>query len=146
MKLLDIGEVAKRSGLQPSALRHYEDAGLISAVTRHGLRRQFDPQVLMQLKLIAMGKSAGFTLDQIAGMFGGDGLQLPRSAMHQRADDIDRQIRELTTLGILLRHVAQCRAPSHLECPTFRRLMELAGRRARRRARVKRRGRSPPAS
>ena len=60
MKLLDIGEVAAKSGLQPSALRHYEEAGLIAPVARHGLRRQFEPQVLMQLKLIAMGKSAGF--------------------------------------------------------------------------------------
>jgi DNA-binding transcriptional MerR regulator len=130
MKLLDIGEVAAKSGLQPSALRHYEEAGLISPVARHGLRRQFEPLVLMQLKLIAMGKSAGFSLEAIAGMFGRDGLQLPRPAMHQRADEIDRQIRELTSLSILLRHVADCRAPSHLQCPTFRRLMDLAARRA----------------
>lgn len=133
MKLLDIGEVAEKSGLQPSALRHYEEAGLIAPVARHGLRRQFEPLVLMQLKLIAMGKAAGFSLGEIAGMFGRDGLQLPRPAMHQRADEIDRQVRELTTLSILLRHVAECRAPSHLECPTFRRLMDLAARRSNRR-------------
>lgn len=146
MKLLDIGEVSEKSGLQPSALRHYEEAGLISPVTRHGLRRQFDPQVMMQLKLIAMGKAAGFSLEDIAGMFGRDGLQLPRPAMHQRADEIDRQIRELTTLSILLRHVAECRAASHLECPTFRRLMDLAGKRAARRARTKSRRRTPSRS
>ena len=79
MKLLDIGEVASKSGLQPSALRHYEEAGLIAPVTRHGLRRQFEPQALIQLKLIAMGKSAGFSLEDIAGMFGRDGLQIPRA-------------------------------------------------------------------
>lgn len=134
MKLLDIGEVAAQSGVKPSALRHYEEAGLIAPVSRHGLRRQYEPLVLLQLKLIAMGKSAGFSLESIAGMFGPSGLQLPRPAMHQRADEIDRQIRELTTLSNLLRHVAQCRAPSHLECPTFRRLMDLAGKRAKRKS------------
>lgn len=133
MKLLDIAEVAKMSGVQPSALRFYEEAGLIAPVARHGLRRQYDRDVLLQLKLIAMGKSAGFSLEDIAGMFGRDGLQLPRPAMHKRADEIDNQVRELTSLSILLRHVAECRAPSHLECPTFRRLMELAGKRAARR-------------
>lgn len=133
MKLLDIGEVATRSGVQPSALRFYEEAGLIAPASRHGLRRQYDKDVLRQLKLIAMGKTAGFSLEDIARMFGRDGLQLPRPAMHQRADEIDRQIRELTTLSILLRHVAECRAPSHMECPTFRRLMDLAGKRAARR-------------
>ena len=137
MKLLDIAEVAAKSGVQPSALRFYEEAGLIAPVARHGLRRQYDRDVLMQLKLIAMGKSAGFSLEDIAGMFGRDGLQLPRPVMHQRADEIDRQVRELTSLSILLRHVAECRAPSHLECPTFRRLMDLAGKRAARRKSTK---------
>ena len=141
MKLLDIGEVASKSGVQPSALRFYEEAGLIAPATRHGLRRQYDPEVLRQLKLIAMGKSAGFSLEAIAGMFGRDGLQLPRPAMHKRADEIDRQIRELTTLSILLRHVAECRAASHLECPAFRRLMDLAGKRAARRKVLNRPGR-----
>jgi DNA-binding transcriptional MerR regulator len=140
MKFLDIGEVASKSGVRPSALRYYEEQGLISSMSRHGLRRQFDPLVLVQLKLIAMGKAAGFSLDEIAGMFGRNGLpELSRAAMHQRADEIDRQIRELTILGSLLRHVADCRAPSHLECPTFRRLMDVAGKRARRLGKVKKR-------
>lgn len=130
MKFLDIGEVAAHSGLKPSALRHYEEAGLITSVTRHGLRRQFPPEVLLQLKLIAMGKSAGFTLGEIAGMFGSNGApDLPRDVLRDRANQIDRQIHELTALRDTLRHVADCPAPSHMECPTFRRLVDLAGKR-----------------
>lgn len=131
MKILDIGEVASRSGVSPSALRYYEEAGLIASVSRHGLRRQFPPEVLLQLKLIAMGKSAGFSLGQIAGMFGVNGLpDPPRDVLHQKADAIDRQIHELTALRDTLRHVADCPAPSHMECPTFRRLLDVAGKRA----------------
>ncbi|MCR5857938.1 helix-turn-helix domain-containing protein [Mesorhizobium sp. J428] len=134
MKFLDIGEVAARSGIKPSALRYYEEAGLISSVSRHGLRRQFPPEVLLQLKLIAMGKSAGFSLDEIAGMFGSNGMpELPRDVLHQKAAEIDRQIHELTALRATLRHVADCRAPSHMECPTFRRLVDVAGKRGGRR-------------
>lgn len=134
MKFLDIGEVSSRSGVAPSALRYYEQAGLIASVTRHGLRRQFPPEVLLQLKLIAMGKSAGFSLDEIAGMFGTDGLPaLKRAALHERADEIDHRIKELTALRDTLRHVADCPAPTHMACPTFRRLVDLAGRRASRR-------------
>lgn len=130
MKFLDIGEVATRSGIKPSALRYYEEAGLISSVSRHGLRRQFPPEVLLQLKLIAMGKSAGFSLDEIAGMFGRNGMpDLPRDVMHAKADEIDRQLHQLTALRDTLRHVADCPAPSHMECPTFRRLVDLAGKR-----------------
>ncbi len=135
MKFLDIGEVAAASGVAPSALRYYEEVGLIASVSRHGLRRQFPPEVLLQLKLIAMGRSAGFSLDEIAGMFGRNGVpELPRDVLHQKADDLDRQIQELTALRDTLRHVADCPAPSHMECPTFRRLVDVAGKRGRRRA------------
>lgn len=130
MKFLDIGEVSAKSGIKPSALRYYEETGLISSVSRHGLRRQFPPEVLLQLKLIAMGKSAGFSLDEIAGMFGRNGMpDLPRGVLHEKADEIDRQIHELTALRDTLRHVADCPAPSHMECPTFRRLVDVAGKR-----------------
>ncbi|GAB3785356.1 helix-turn-helix domain-containing protein [Dyella agri] len=131
MRYLDIGAVSARSGIKPSALRHYEAVGLIASVSRHGLRRQFLPEVLLQLKLVSMGKSAGFSLEEIAGMFGKNGLpDLPRAALHQKADEIDRQIRELMALRNTLRHVADCSAPSHMECPTFRRLVNVAGRRS----------------
>ena len=131
MKFLDIGEVSAKSGIKPSALRHYEAVGLISSPSRHGLRRQFPPEVLLELKLISMGKSAGFSLEEIARMFGGNGLpDLPRVALHQKAGEIDRQIQELTALRNTLRHVADCPAPSHMECPTFRRLVDVAGKRS----------------
>ena len=130
MKFLDIGEVAARSGIRPSALRYYEETGLICSVSRHGLRRQFPPEVLLQLKLIAMGKSAGFSLDEIAAMFGRNGMpNLQRDVLHKKAADIDRQIHELSALRDTLRYVADCPAPSHLECPTFRRLVDVAGKR-----------------
>ena len=129
MKILDIGDVSEQSGIPPSTLRYYEEIGLISSVGRHGLRRQYEPQTLLQLSLIALGKSAGFSLEDIAGMFGKDGQpDLPRAELHARADELDRQIRNLTTLRNALRHVADCPAPSHMECPTFRRLVRLAGR------------------
>jgi len=132
MKFLDIGEVSAKSGIKPSALRYYEKSGLISSVSRHGLRRQFPPEVLLQLKLISMGKSAGFSLEEIAGMFGRNGMpDLPRAVLRQKADEIDRQIHELTMLRDTLRHVADCPAPSHMECPTFRRLLDVAGKRGR---------------
>ncbi|MDF3606701.1 helix-turn-helix domain-containing protein [Paracoccus sp. DMF-8] len=130
MKFLDIGEVSESSGIRPSALRYYEEIGLISSISRHGLRRQFPPEVLLQLKLVAMGKAAGFSLEDISRMFGQNGApNLPRAVLHEKADDLDRQIRQLMALRDTLRHVADCPAPSHMECPTFRRLVDVAGKR-----------------
>ncbi|OMQ24547.1 helix-turn-helix domain-containing protein [Serratia oryzae] len=130
MKILDIGEVAQQSGVSPSTLRYYEEIGLIASVGRNGLRRQFKTDVLLRLSLIALGKSAGFSLVEIASMFGKDGLpDLPRGSLHVRADELERQICNLTVLKNALRHVADCPAPSHLECPTFQRLLATASHR-----------------
>ena len=139
MRFLDIGEVSERAGIRPSALRYYEEIGLIASTGRNGLRRQFPPEVLLQLKLVAMGKAAGFSLDEISGMFRRDGEpDLPRAVLHEKANELDRHIREMTALRDTLRHVADCPAPSHMECATFRRLVDAAGRRSRRQARAAR--------
>ena len=130
MKTLDIRDVSARSGLPPSTLRYYEEIGLISPAGRQGQRRQYEPETVMRLSLIALGKTAGFSLEEIAGMIGQDGQpDIPRAELHARADGIDRQIRDLTALSNAVRHVADCPAPSHMECPTFRRLLRVASRR-----------------
>lgn len=127
MNLLDIGEVSAKSGVKPSALRYYEEVGLIASVSRHGLRRQFPPEVLLQLKFIAMGKSSGFSLEEIAGMFGKGGVpDVPRAEFRQKAEELDRRIAELTAMRDTLHHVADCPAPSHMECSSFKRLLGIA--------------------
>jgi DNA-binding transcriptional MerR regulator len=127
MRYLDIAAVAQQSGVPASALRYYEEKGLIASVGRRGLRRLFDASVLERLALIALGQSAGFSLDEIAGMFTPDGRpRIDRKALATRADELDRTIRQLSSMRDGLRHASVCPAPSHLECPSFRRLMRAA--------------------
>ena len=128
MRNLDIAEVALRSGVAASALRFYEEKGLIASVGRRGLRRLFDPGVLDRLAFIALGGSAGFSLDEIARMFAPDGrLRIDRQMLAAKSEELDRTIRELSAMRDGLRHAAACPAPSHMECPTFRRLLRGAG-------------------
>jgi hypothetical protein len=88
---------------------------------------------VLQLTLISMGKTAGFSLSEIARMFGKDGMpNFPRAKFREKANELDQQIRRMTALRDTLRHVAACSAPSHLECPTFKRLISVAGKRSRR--------------
>lgn len=127
MQAMDIAEVVQRTGVPASTLRFYEQKGLIASTGRRGLRRLFDAGVLERLALIALGRAAGFSLDEIAGMFGVDGQpRIDRQRLLARADDIDRTMRELGALRDGLRHAAACRAPSHMECPTFRRILRAA--------------------
>lgn len=124
---IDIGEVAQRSGMAPSALRYYEEKGLIAPIGRNGLRRVFDEAVLEKLALVALGRAAGFSLGEIGAMFAPDGrLDIDRHALLEKADGLDRTIRRLTAMRDGLRHAAVCKAPSHLECPRFRRILHAA--------------------
>jgi DNA-binding transcriptional MerR regulator len=127
MAEMDIAEVARRAGVPASTLRFYEEKGLIASSGRRGLRRQYDPGVLERLALIALGRTAGFSLDEIARMFAPDGQpRIDRQMLAAKAEELDRKIRELGVLRDSLRHAADCPAPSHMECPTFRRLLKAA--------------------
>ena len=131
MKDLDIAEVAQRSGVPASTLRYYEERGLIASIGRRGLRRLFDPGVLERLALIALGRAAGFSLTEIALMFAPDGEpRIDRMMLAAKADELDQAIRKLAALRDGLRHAAACPAPSHMECPTFRRILRTAAGRA----------------
>lgn len=124
---MDITEVAQRSGVPASTLRYYEEKGLLASIGRRGLRRLFAPDVLDRLALIALGRSAGFSLDEIGRMFAPDGQpQIDRQLLLEKAEDLDRTIRKLGAMRDGLRHAAACPAPSHMECPTFRRLLGIA--------------------
>lgn len=124
MRALDISEVAQRSGVPASTLRFYEQKGLINSSGRRGLRRLFDPGVLERLALIALGSAAGFSLDEIARMFAPDGRpRIDRHMLAAKAKELDATIRKLSAMRDGLRHAAACPAPSHMECPTFRRLL-----------------------
>jgi DNA-binding transcriptional MerR regulator len=121
---LDINEVAARSGFPASALRFYEQKGLIKSVGRRGLRRLFDGGVLERLALIRLAAAAGFSLDDIATMFAPDGRpHIDREMLAAKAEELDGTIRKLSAMRDGLRHAAACPAPSHMECPTFRRLL-----------------------
>lgn len=129
MRDLDISEVAKRSGVPASTLRYYEERGLIASIGRRGLRRLFDPGVLERLDLIALGRTAGFSLDEIAPMIRPDDApRIDRERLSEQADKLDAMIRILATLRDGLRHAADCPEPDQLQCPKFRRILRLNAR------------------
>ena len=124
---LDIGEVARRTGLPVSTLRYYEEKGLIAATGRHGLRRRFAPDVVERLALITLGRTAGFSLAEMARVFPPAGHpHIDRRMLTAKAEELDETIGRLTALRDGLRHAAACPAPTHLECPSFQAFLQSA--------------------
>jgi hypothetical protein len=54
------------------------------------------------------------------------GLKVDRAVLSKKAEQIDALIKQLRAVSRGLRHAATCSAPSHAECPTFRRLLAAA--------------------
>ncbi|MFI8826793.1 MerR family transcriptional regulator [Streptomyces sp. NPDC053431] len=118
--LLDIAEVAERSGLAPSALRFYEKKGLISPDGRNGLRRTYRPEVLQRLALVTCARSAGLSIAEIERFLVARPSDAElRARMTVRADDLDEQIGRLTRLRDSLRHAAVCDHEPIVDCPDF---------------------------
>ncbi|PJI98583.1 DNA-binding transcriptional MerR regulator [Acidovorax sp. 69] len=124
---MDIAEVARRSGLRASTLRYYEEKGLVHSVGAPGERRRFAPGVLDQLALIALGQSAGLSLDDIRSMFLASGEpNIDRQLLSAKADELDAMVKRLKAMSNGLRHAAACPAESHAQCPSFQRLLKAA--------------------
>ncbi|MFE9819054.1 MerR family transcriptional regulator [Streptomyces sp. NPDC005773] len=121
-QLLDIADVARCSGLAPSALRFYERKGLVAPAGRNGLRRTYHPDVLARLALITCARGAGLSVAEIGRFL----MAQPsdpdlRTRMAARARDLDEQVGRLTRLRDSLRHAAVCDHEPIVDCPDFKR-------------------------
>ena len=124
-----IEQVAARTGLTKRTLRYYEEIGLLPPPTRtEGGYRLYSEADVQQLERIKRLKDLlGFSLAEIARMFSPNGRpRIDRKMLAQKARDLDGTIRKLIAMRNGLRHAAVCPAPSHMECPTFRRLVRAA--------------------
>ncbi|WP_370963632.1 MerR family transcriptional regulator [Amycolatopsis sp. cg9] len=121
MQLLDIAEVAERTGLAPSALRFYEKRGLVEPAGRNGLRRTYHPDVLQRLELVACARGAGFTIAEIARFLVATPTDAAlRERMARKAAELDESIDRLTRMRDSLRHAATCEHVPLVECPDFK--------------------------
>ena len=120
-ELLDIGEVAVRTGMAPSTLRYYEREGIVaSAQQRKGLRRQYRPEVLETLAVVALCQQAGFSLSEIKALLATGGERSWKTIAARKRDELRGQIRHLVALADYLDHALGCPSPNLFDCEHFR--------------------------
>ncbi|HEV8630053.1 MAG TPA: redox-sensitive transcriptional activator SoxR [Thermoanaerobaculia bacterium] len=120
--LLTIGEVARRSGVAASALRFYEERGLIASQRPGAGHRRYPRAVLRRIAFIVFAQRLGLTLDEI----GGELARLPASGSPSRRDwsrlsaawaaRIDQRIAELVRLKAGLTECIGCGCLSLARC------------------------------
>ncbi len=80
--LMTVGELSRRSGLAPSALRFYERQGLLTATRTSGGQRRYERHVLRRLAFIRAATAVGLSLDDVAQAL----ASLPDSRTPTKAD------------------------------------------------------------
>jgi MerR family redox-sensitive transcriptional activator SoxR len=120
--LLTISEVAKRSGVAASALRFYEDRGLIRSERAGSGHRRYPRAVLRRIAFIVFAQKMGLTLDEV----GRELSKLPQNRVPERADwaklsgswtrRIDQHIAELQRLRLGLTQCIGCGCLSLEQC------------------------------
>ena len=96
MPPLYISEAARQVGLRPSALRYYEQIGLLPPALRMGKQRRYDTTALYRLAIIQRARRLGFTLDEIRQLFFGFGNVMRASERWQKLSQ--RKLAELDNL------------------------------------------------
>lgn len=115
---LTIGEVSHRAGVAQTALRYYEQVGLLPAPERVGGRRRYQESILLRLEVIRACKAAGFALEEITVLMGDDlpGKPVARALAEAKLSEIDAQMETLERAKEIIRWGMSCECPSMDNC------------------------------
>jgi MerR family transcriptional regulator, redox-sensitive transcriptional activator SoxR len=112
MSQLSISEVARQVGLRPSAIRYYEQIGILFPAQRISGQRRYDQAVLYRLVVIQRARQIGFTLDEIRQLFFGFRKLTPASERwkklsRRKLDELELLMGQIRTMQQLLQKLVQ---------------------------------------
>ena len=109
---MTIGELARRAGVKTSALRYYEDLGLVLPTRRVSGRRRYGPEAAERLDVIQLAQRSGFTLAEIVVLMADFDRGKPSKRWRAMAQDklaeLDQQRVRLDQMRSLLRGGLEC--------------------------------------
>lgn len=118
---LSIGQLSQQTGIAPSALRYYDELGLLRPANRVSGRRRYDSSSVAVVGVILMLREVGFTLKEIGQMVAGrssaptDWRDLATRKLHE----IEARIAKAQTAKLAIEHTLACPRDDILECPNF---------------------------
>jgi MerR family redox-sensitive transcriptional activator SoxR len=122
MPQLSISQVARTVGIRPSAIRYYEQIGILPPAKRTRGQRWYDPTIVSHLMVIHQARQNGFTLVEIRELFFGFDQRTQAAARWQKLSE--RKLAELEASIEKIRNVQRrlselrdgCRCNSLEEC------------------------------
>jgi MerR family redox-sensitive transcriptional activator SoxR len=122
MSWLRISEVARQMRLRPSAIRYYEQLGILPKPERISGKRRYDRTVLYRLAVIQQAREAGFALQEIRTLFFGfqEGTRAEarwRRLAHRKLAELDQLARHIRRMSTLLKRLnANCHCKTLEAC------------------------------
>jgi len=122
---LSIGEVARSTGLRPSALRFYEGVGLLPQPERTSGRRRYGGKVLREvlsrLAFVRVAQQAGFTISEIATLLDGFSDDTPpsdrwRVLAQEKLPEVEALVERALGMKDLLERGLRCECVSMDDC------------------------------
>jgi MerR family redox-sensitive transcriptional activator SoxR len=119
---MSISEVARQVGLQSSAIRYYEQIGLLPPAHRTSGQRRYDTSVLYRLAIVNRARQLGFTLDEIRQLFFGFGKVTPastrwRALSEKKLSELNNLMDGIKTMQRLLRRMmTRCHCETMDQC------------------------------
>ena len=118
-----IGEVARRAGVRPSAIRYYESIGLLPEPRRVSGRRRYPGEILRTLSVIAVAQRAGLSLDEARELLATDDTGTVsdrlRAIAQRKLPEVDALIERARLVRSWLEAACDCRCPTLEACPLF---------------------------
>ena len=114
--LLPIGEVAKTTGIAVSAVRYYDEIGVITAVTRVGGKRRFDPETVGRVSFIVRAQEAGFSLDDIRTILD-DTAGGWRDLVESKLTELTGRRERIDTMIAMVAEIRDCGCGAVATCP-----------------------------
>ena len=121
MPQMSISQVARQVGLRPSAIRYYEQIGILVPAQRSGGQRRYDSTVLYRLAVIQRSRQIGFTLQEIRQLFFGFRNGTPASRRwktmtKRKLAELDVLVERIQAMQSVLRRLQHCPCKSLEQC------------------------------
>ena len=118
---MKIGELASHTGLNASAIRYYEQIGILPPPVRKNGQRRYEQSALFRLAVVQRAQESGFTLDEIRELFFGfrDATRPPKrwhELSERKIAELQLRMKRLKLMQTLLKQMQDCRCNALEDC------------------------------
>lgn len=123
-ELLSIGELAERTGVASTALRYYDELGLVRPAARSSGRRRYAHSAIKDVIVVCFLREVGFSLSEIDAFLNAGGRRARNQIIARKLAELAEQQHQLGVARTALEHGQRCPAESPAKCPRFWSIIE----------------------